>query len=145
MGSDVQVGKGILFGINPKTGQKIEIDGVAGILDSAKVMHKFEVDSIKDESNFTAAQIATDPHLELDLVWTPSGESRQAAADGVVFLLPLGKVELKNFKIDSLNGKWSYQGDMALELNKKQAKLQFKIKKWDDPDQNDALTTVIEG
>ena len=143
--NDVQVGKGILFGIT-NSGTPIAITGVIGILDTAKIARKAKIENIEDEQGFTAAKVAVDPHMECDFVWTPAGASRTAARAGATLLVALSKVTISGFPTDfiggAINGDWLYETDQSIDLSHKQAKIMLKLRKWDDADQNAALTTV---
>src|SRR5204862_6906536 len=90
MANDVQVGKGILFGIT-NSGTPIAITGVIGILDTAKIARKAKIENIEDEQGFTAAKVAVDPHMECDFVWTPAAATRAAARAGAALLVSLSK------------------------------------------------------
>ncbi len=143
--AEIQTGTGVLYGIQ-NDGSPISIEGYATfILETAKGNHKFEMDAVKDENNFDRALIATNPHIELDISWTPSGATRAAAAATAVFLEPLAKVTLDNFKIAAFNGDFVYVGDASIDLSHKQGKMMLKVRKYDDADQNASLTTTVTG
>src|SRR5438132_7046056 len=145
MPSETQTGSGILFGIT-NNGSPITLEGYATfILDTAKASHKFKLDEIKDEIEFDRALVATNAHIETDITWTPSGATRAAAAATAVFLLPLSKVTLANFKAAAFNGDWVYVGDESIDLSHGMAKMSLKIRKYDDADQNTSLTTTVVG
>ncbi len=147
---EVQVGKAVLYGIT-NDGTAITISGFGGfILDTAKGQHKFKLDEIKDELEFDATLIASNPFLEIDLQFTPAGptgtNTRAGAAGVAVFLTPLAKVTLAHFKVGAFNGDWIYVGDESIDLSHGVAKLTLKIRKYDNTDQNTALTgTPIAG
>src|SRR5438876_12214217 len=110
MSDQVQTGSAVVYGL-ANDGSAITIEGYATfILETAKAGHKFELDAVKDENNFDAALIATNGHRELDITWTPSGATKAAAAATAVFLNPLDKVTLANFKVGSFNGDYIYIG-----------------------------------
>jgi hypothetical protein len=143
MANQVQTGTAVLYGIT-NNGTPISISGYATfLLETAKGNHKFELDAVKDETNFDASLIASNGHIEADITWTPSGASKAAAAATAVFLEPLAKVTLANFAVDALNGDWIYVGDQGIDLNHKQGKMTLKIRKYDDADQNASLTTAV--
>lgn len=145
MASDVQVGKGILYGIT-NNGSAITMTGVATfVLDSAKSQHNFDIDDIKDENNFTVSSIATDMHDEIDIQWTPSGATRAAAASTATFPVALSKITLANFAVSRFNGDYQYRGGGTIDLAKKEAKMTLKIRKWEDSSQNTSLTTTVSG
>lgn len=142
MASEVQTGKGTLFGIT--SGTAITMTGYASfILDTAKAGHKFKLDAVEDEGGFDASLIATNAHVELDINWTPSGASKAAAAATAVFLTPLSKVTLANFTATAFNGDYVYVGDQSIDLSHGPAKMSLKIRKYDDATQNASLTTTV--
>ena len=145
MADSVQVGKGVVFGIASATGRTIAITGVIGLLDSVKVARKGKIETLEDADSNTAAKIGSDSHLEGDFVWQAAADSRENARAGAALLPLLAKVTITDFALDYINGDWLYEADEAIDLTHKTAKLQFKLRKWDDPDQNTALTTIIEG
>jgi hypothetical protein len=145
MASEVQNGKGILFGIT-NTGSPITLTGYASfILDTAKGAHKFKLTAIEDENEFDAALIATNAHLELDITWTPSGATRTAAAATATFLDPLSKVTLSGFRVTDFNGDWVYVGDQSIDLSHAAAKMTLKVRKYADTTQNSSLTNTVTG
>lgn len=142
---EVQSGTAIVFGI-ANDGTAISMEGYATfILETAKANHKFKLDSVEDENGYDKSLIATNAHRELDITWTPSGATRAAAAGTAVFLEPISKVALANFKLDIFNGDYIYIGDAGLELSHKQGKMSMKLRKYDDADQNASLTTTVSG
>lgn len=145
MPAELQTGKGILFGIT-NSGAAITMLGFATfILEAGKAAHKFKLDAIEDELAADAALIATNPHVELDLTWTASGATRAAAAATAVFLTPLSKVTLANFKVGAFNGDWIYVGDESIDLSHGAGKISLKVRKYDDPTQNASLVTTVSG
>jgi hypothetical protein len=145
MATEVQKGTGILHGIG-NNGLPISISGFASfILDTAKAGHKFKVDEIQDENGFDKALIATNAHVELDITWTPSGANRAAAVTTAVFLSPLSKVTLGQFKVNAFNGDWIYMGDESIDLSHAAAKMSFKIRRYDDSAQNASLVETVTG
>ena len=145
MPSEQQTGRGILFGIT-NDGAPITLSGFASfIIDTAKGVHKFKITDVQDELEFDAAAIATNPHIEVDLTWVPSGATRSAAADTAVFLEPLSKVTLTHFRVAAFNGDWQYRGDQSIDLSHTHGKMSLKIRKYVDDAQNASLTTVVVG
>jgi hypothetical protein len=145
MASEVQNGKGILFGVT-NSGSPITMTGYATfILDTAKGAHKFKLTSIEDENEFDAALIATNTHIEMDITWTPSGATRTAAAATAVFLDPLSKVTLANFAVDAFNGDYVYVGDQSIDVSHGAAKMSLKVRKYADGTQNSSLTNTVSG
>ena len=115
------------------------------ILETSKAQHKFKLEAIEDELGFDRSLIATNANVEVDITWTPSGASRAAAAATAAFLTPLSLVTLANFSAATFNGDWVYIGDSSIDLSHKQAKMQLKLRKYDDTDQNSSLTTTVSG
>jgi hypothetical protein len=145
MPAEVQNGTGILFGIS-NSGSAITLEGYATfILETTKGQHKFKLEAVEDETGFDRSLIATNAHVEIDITWTPSGATRAAAAETAVFLTPLSKVALANFAVVAFNGDWVYVGDLSIDLSHKQGKMQLKLRKYDDADQNTSLTTTVSG
>lgn len=145
MAAEVQNGTGIIQGIT-NSGSAISMTGYATfILDTAKAQHKFKLDAVEDENAADANLTATNPHVELDINWTPSGASRSAAASTMVFLEPLAKVTLANFKATTFNGDYVYVGDGSIDLSHGPAKMSLKIRKYDDSTQNALLTSTVSG
>lgn len=148
MASELQTGKGILWGggagadgVNP-----VGITGFASfILDTGKGAHKFKLTAIEDENEFDASLIATNGMIELDLTWTPTGVTRAAAIATAVYLSPLAKVTLTNFKIAIFNGDWIYIGDQSIDISHQATKISIKIRHYMDAVQNAALTTLVQG
>src|SRR5437879_554062 len=109
MPQEVQNGSAIVFGIS-NSGSPIAIQGTAHfIVDMAKGTHKFKVESIEDENGFDTSLVATNAHMELDITFVPSartatsGGTRADAYAVAVFLDPLAKVTLENFKVAAFN------------------------------------------
>jgi hypothetical protein len=145
MADEIQTGTAVLFGI-ANDGSAITMEGYATfILETTKANHKFKIDNVEDENGFDKALVATNPHREIDITWTPSGATRADAAATAVFLEPLDKVTLDNFKATVFNGDYIYIGDAGLELNHKQGKMSMKLRKYDDDAQNASLTTTVSG
>ena len=145
MPSEVQNGVGTLFGI-ANNGSAITMSGFASfILDSAKGSHKFKLEEVQDELWFDRCLIATNGYVELDITWVPSGSTRAAAAATAVFLAPLSKVTLANFKVAAFNGSYVYVGDESIDLSGKSGKMSLKIRQYDDDAQNTSLTTTVAG
>lgn len=143
MANEVQTGTGILHGIS-NTGSAITMSGYASfILDTVKGAHKFKLDAVEDELGFDKSLIATNSHIELDIMWSPSGATRAAAVATAVILTPLAKVTLAQFAADAFNGDWVYIGDESLDLSHGSAKMSLKVRKYDDSTQNASLTTTV--
>lgn len=143
MASEVQNGTGIVFGI-ANNGAQITMTGYASfILESAKAGQKFKLDAIEDELGFDKALIATNAHIELDVQWIPSADSRANASSRAVFITPLSKVTLANFKVAAFNGDYVYVGDQSIDLSHGAGKMSFKLRKYLDTAQNNSLTNTI--
>lgn len=143
MATEVQTGKAYIHGIR-NDGSAITISGVAGFsIDTAKISHKFKMDSLEDEIGFDNALVATNAFYEQDLSFMPTGASRAAVEAGAVFILPLAQVVIANFAIEAFNGTWVYMGDMSLDLSHKQGKMSLKVRRYADEDQNTLLTTTV--
>ncbi len=141
--SELQTGKAILWGIT-NSGSAITIEGIASfILEGVKGNHKSQIDDVKDETGFDVSLIATNPFMELDVTFTPSGASRAAAAATCTVMDALTKVTLSNFKLEAFNGDWVYMGEQSWDLSHKQAKAMLKLRKYDDAAQNASLTTTV--
>lgn len=146
MATEVIVGKGVVHGIT-NSGSAITMTGYATfILQDVKGSHKWQLDDVKDEIKFDASLIGSNPYVEATITWIPSGATRAAAATTAVFLAPLAKVTLANFKIAAFNGDWTYVGDEEINLqNSGVAGMSIKIRKYDDSTQNTSLTTTVSG
>jgi hypothetical protein len=142
---ELQTGKGLLYGIS-NSGAAITMLGFATfIMDTLKGAHKFKLDAIEDELGADVSLVATNPHVEIDVTWTASGATRAAAAATAVFLTPLSKVTLANFKVAAFNGDWIYIGDESIDLSHAVGKISLKLRKYDDAAQNASLTTTVAG
>jgi len=155
MPQEVQNGTALVHGI-ANDGTAIALSGyISFILETADAGHKFELDRIKDEMRATKSLVATDPYIELDVTWAPSGATRAlaAASGNVYFLRPLAKVTISHFKVGTsivdgtspFNGDWVYVGDATIKLLQGTGKMSIKLNKWDDATQNASLTTTITG
>lgn len=145
MPAEVQTGTGVIHGIQ-NSGSAITMSGYATfILESGKGGHKFTLDDVKDAGKNDLSLIASNPFIELEITWKPSGATRAAATATAVFLAPLAKVTLANFKVSAFNGDWVYVGDETLEVMQGQAGMSLKLRKYDDSAQNTSLTTTVVG
>jgi hypothetical protein len=111
------------------------------LLSSVKGQHQAEIQDIKDGTDFDATSVATNSHIEVDIDWIPSGATRAAAASTAAFPAYLAAVTLANFKISAFNGAYQYRGG-SIDLQNKDGKMQFKLRKYDDATQNTSLTTT---
>lgn len=145
MAAEIQTGTGIVYGI-ANSGSTISFGGYATfILDTAGAAHNFAIDEVKDELKYDKSLIATNGNVEVDLNWTPSGATRAAASTTAVFLTPLTKVVLANFKVTAFNGDWVYIGGAKIDLSQGPGKMAIKVRKYDDSSQNSSLTTTVSG
>lgn len=143
--ADIQTGRALLSGITD-SGTPIAIGGFATFsLDTVKLEHKFDLAAIKAEDNCDVSLIATNGHVEINMTWTPSGATRAAAAAVAIFLLPLASVAITEFKVAACNGTWIYIGDGTIDLSSGPAKLNLKLRKYDNATQNASLATKITG
>jgi hypothetical protein len=143
MPTEVQNGRATLYGIR-SNGTAITIEGYASFLiDSSKIGHKFKVQETEDELGFDASLAASNAHFEHDVTIIPTGADRDAAEEGAVFLAPLAKVTLANFALDFLNDDWIYIEGGSIDLSHSTGKLQIKLRKYADEDQNASLTQTI--
>ena len=145
MAQEVQSGKGVLFGI-PNDGSPITIEGVATFtLETAKLSRKFKLAEVEDENGFDCALIATNAMDELDVTWTPTAQTRAAAAGTAVMLNPLARMTLSHFKVAAFNGVFIVMGDQGIDLSRGVGKMQLKLRRYVDPDQNTSLSTTVSG
>lgn len=152
MADEVQTGKATIHGIR-SSGTALGISGSDSILagyatfiwDTLKAGHKWDTEFIKDEKNFDAAAVATNAHIELDVMFTPAGTSRSDVATKAAFVLPNAKVTLSGFESSDFNGDYLLLSDHALDLSQKQAKMSLKLRKYDDDAQNASMTTTVSG
>lgn len=143
MAQEVQAGIAVLWGIT-STGAKVGVTGIGNFLmDTAKGVHNWKTTELQDEQEFDAAWIATNPHFEVDLEWTPAGDNRAAAASGIVLLDPYAKVTLSDFAVDAFNGDYQYRGGMSIDLTKAAGKTRIKVRRYIDTAQNTAAVTTV--
>ena len=140
MATEVQNGLAFIHGIRGTPA----ITGYASVtMDSVKASHKVKVSEIEDSLGFTAAIVATDAHVELDITFLPSADTRANAEGKAIFPDPLSRVTLSGFSVDTINGVYLYIGDASIDLNKKEGKMTLKLRRYDDEDQNSSLTTTV--
>src|SRR5256885_6928587 len=146
MATEVQNGLAVVHGIR-SNGTPVAITAYASfILETVKAAHKFKLEAVEDEVGFDRSLIATNAHVELDITLTPAGATRAAAAASVAdFLEPLSLIQTSNFELAFLNDSWIYIGDQAIDLSHKQAKVTLKVRKYQDADQNNSLSTTVVG
>lgn len=146
MPAEIQTGTATIQGIT-NGGSAISMTGYATfILDTVKAAHKFRLKEVVDENDADVNLTATNPMIETDIAWKPSGATRAAAAATAVFLTPLSGVTLANFKVTAFNGRWIYVGDESIDLSASgPAVMSLKIRKYDDTTQNASMATVISG
>ncbi len=151
MADEIQVGRAVVWGIQ-NDGTRISITMAANlagsisdlnIIESAKCTDNFQIDDLKDESNFDVTSIATNQHFEQDLSLIPASTTKQGAVDGCIILDPLTPITISHVKVQMFNGTWQYRGGQVIDLNHQAAKFNVgKIRKYRDTDQNTSLTTV---
>jgi hypothetical protein len=146
MATEVQKGRGVLFGI-PNNGSAITMEGIATFtLESAKLNRKYKTEMVEDENGFDVASISTNTFDELDITWTPTGATRAAAAATVEMLDPQVTMALSNFAISGINGDWIVVDGQSLDMGGgKPGKSQLKLRKYVDEDQNTLMTTTVTG
>jgi len=155
--AETQNGRAVVWGIT-NNGTSIAIGGYVCILESVKAVHKYETETIKNEVNHDVALIATNPHKEVDIMFVPAAETiSDAYTKGAVFIPPNAKITLSGFKInpgpptavggspasDDWNGDWVRVGDQTLTLGHKEAKMDLKIRKYDDDVLNASLCKTV--
>ncbi len=147
MAAEIQTGTAVIYGVS-NTGSAITVTGYATFLwDTIRGTHQFKIEDLQDYQGADVTAIATNEHFEVDIDFKPSGATRAAAAAVAVFLTPLSKVTLANFKVSAFNGDHQYRGDTVIELsNVNPAKLSgMKLRRYADSTQNTALTTTVSG
>jgi hypothetical protein len=150
--AETQNGRAVVWGIT-NNGTAIAIEGYASILESVKIVHKYETETIKNEVNHDVSLIATNPHKEVDIMFVPAAATIGDAYGQAIFIPPNAEVTLKGFKIDpgpgqgtgapDFNGKWVRVGDMTLTLSHKEAKMDLKIRQYDDDTINSTICKTV--
>lgn len=142
MAQEVQAGLAFIHGIR-NDGSAITITGVAGVLDSAKLQHKFELEENKDELGFTNNLTAVNDHFEVDIAFMPASTTRALAEAAGATIAPLAKVTLAHFAVAAFNGDYVYIDGMSIDISQKQGKMNMKLKRWADATQNASLVTTV--
>ena len=159
---ELLVGQAVLHGIQNDGTQIVCSPYATFVLNKVTGSHVFEMKSIKDETDFTAAMIAVDEGCEIDIDLTISAGTagtRAAAAALAVFPSPLSSVTLSHLKtqgafasagntsVKLFDGSFSYQGGAKVDQSQSDfVKLTgMKLKKWANAAQNTSLTTVVTG
>jgi len=132
------------------------------ILNKVGGNHVFEMKTIKDETDFTAAMIAVDEGNEIDIDLTISAGTsgtRAAAAALCVYPAPLSTIALSHLKTQGafastgntanklFDGNFLYIGGAKLDMSQSDVvKLTgLKMKKFANATQNTSLTTTVTG
>lgn len=143
MPTEAQSGDAILWGMRAD-GSAITIDGYATfILSSAKLDHKADIETMKDETGFDRNKIATNSRKEGTFAFTPSGASRADAEAVAVCPSALTKLVISGWAVDEFNGNWLYEEGASIDLSQKAGSMTLKLVKYDDDTQNDLLTTTV--
>lgn len=168
MATEILTGHAVLKGIQ-NDGTAITLTGyVSSIINKITGTHNFEMDTVKDEKNFTAARCATDENIELTVDFTISGGAsasvttvgtRALAAAACVFPAPLATIALAHCKtqgcfgssgntsVKLFDGNYQYMGGASIDQSSGDfVKLTgLKIVKMADATQNTQLLTAITG
>lgn len=159
---EILVGQAVLHGIQ-NDGTQIGVSPYATfVLNKIGGAHQFEMKSLKDETDFTAAMIAVDEGNEIDIDLTISAGTsgtRSAAAALAVYPSPLQSITLSHLKtqgtfassgntsVKLFDGLFSYIGGAKIDMSQSDfVKLTgMKLKKWANAAQNTSLNTVVTG
>jgi hypothetical protein len=152
-------GQGVLHGIQ-NDGSAMTITGYGTfVLSKVSGTHTFELKTLKDETDFTAALAAVDEGNEIEIDFTISsgvGGTRAQAAALAVYPSPIAKITLAHNKLQGtfgtsagklFDGDFVYMGGAKIdESGSDWVKLTgLKLKKWANVAQNTSLTTVVTG
>jgi hypothetical protein len=142
MAQEIQHGTAVLHGIR-NNGTAIDI-GYDCFIETAKVEHKFDEDTVKDEQGSDATWIGTNERLETEITLVPKGTTRADAEAVAVMLTPFQSVEFENFAVALFNTTWGYIGGQTVELPAgKPGKVSLKFRMYVDEDQNTAFATTV--
>jgi hypothetical protein len=159
---ELLVGQAVLHGIQNDGTQIVVSPYATFVLNKVGGNHAFEMKSLKDETDFTAAMVAVDEGSEIDIDLTISAgtsSTRAAAAALAVYPSPLQAVTLSHLKtqgtfasagntaVKLFDGTFSYLGGAKIDMSQGDfVKLTgMKLKKWANAAQNTSLTTVVSG
>jgi hypothetical protein len=157
---EILVGQGVLHGIQ-NDGTQMSIGAVYGtfVLNKITGAHMFDLKTLKDETDFTAAMAAVDEGNEVEIDFTVSsgvGGTRAAAAATAIFAAPLAVFTLTHNKLQGafqtstgklFDGNFVYIGGAKIDINQNDwVKITgIKLKKWANNAQNTSLTTTVVG
>ena len=162
MFGDILVGQAVLHGIQ-NDGTQIGFSPYATfILNKVGGNQVFEMKTIKDETDYTAAMVAVDEGNEIDIDLTISAgtaSTRAAAAALVVYPAPLSSIALSHLKTQGtfasagntanklFDGNFVYIGGAKLDMSQSDVvKLTgLKMKKFANSAQNTSLNTTVSG
>ena len=159
---DILVGQAVLHGIQ-NDGTQIGISPYATfVLNKVGGAHIFDMKTLKDETDFTAAMVAVDEANEIDIDLTISAgtaSTRAAAAALAVYPSPLQSVTLSHLKtqgtfasagntaVKLFDGLFLYIGGAKIDMSQSDfVKLTgMKLKKFANAAQNTSLNTLVTG
>ena len=143
---EVQTGNAKLYGVT-NSGTAFTISGFASfVMQTAKLDHKFEMQTDKDNNNNDNTLIGTNPMVDCTLEFYPSGATRATAAAVAAFITPFTQVVLTNFQLEALNGTWIYVGNMTINLEfAASAKISLPVRQYVNSIQNTSLSTLVVG
>ena len=159
---DILVGQAVLHGIQ-NDGTQIGVSPYATfVLNKVGGAHIFDMKTLKDETDFTAAMVAVDEANEIDIDLTISAgtaSTRAAAAALAVYPSPLQSVTLSHLKTQGtfasagntaaklFDGLFLYIGGAKIDMSQSDfVKLTgMKLKKFANAAQNASLNTLVTG
>lgn len=143
MATPILTGTAVLYGITP-SGSSVTLGAYSTCLaESIKAAHKAELTFIKDATGHDAAAVSTNGHTEIDVTMTIAGASKSAAAGLAAFPTSLAKVTLAGYTATFLNGDWLNIDENSIDLSQGAAKINLKLRKYDDNTQNGSMTTAV--
>ena len=157
---EILVGQGALHGIQ-NDGTQMGLGTLYGtyVLNKITGSHVWDLKTLKDETDFTAAMCAVDESAEVDIDFTVSsgvGGNRAAAAALAIFAAPLAVFSLTHNKLQGtfqtsagklFDGNFVYIGGAKIDIAQNDwVKITgIKLKKWANVAQNASLTTTVVG
>ena len=157
---EILVGQGVIHGIQ-NDGVALSLGPVYGtfVLNKITGSHVWELKTLKDETDFTAALAAVDEASEVEIDFTVSsgvGGTRTAAAATAIFAAPLAVFTLTGNKLQGtfqtstgklFDGNFVYLGGAKIDIGQNDfVKITgIKLKKWANTAQNASLTTTVVG
>ena len=129
------------------------IDAYANVtLESVRADHAWDEEVIKDFAGFDESWIARNAHIMIACTIKLTGAGKAAAITNGAFLLPNALVTLSGFDCPWLNitgvagiftGGWQYYKGGSIDLrNDRVGGLDLPLRKYADPTQNTASTTL---